>query len=122
MGLHRQVNGGLKMGNHIERAFSQLTNQGYKVLLREYECALGKVDFIAKKDGALVFLMVNKPCGAKVKRVALYYKKRYGIPDVPIRLETVHVDNVVVVVNGGVVTDVEGLPEGWDWKLQDGDL
>ncbi len=46
-----------------------------KVLLKDYECPLGKVDKITKKNGKLLFY------GA-TEKVVKYYLKRYGIEDV----------------------------------------
>lgn len=46
-----------------------------KILLINYECPLGKVDKITKKDGKLLFY-------GTTEKVVEYYLKRYGIKDV----------------------------------------
>jgi putative endonuclease len=85
-----------------ELAFHELRRKGYKVLLRNYECALGEIDLIAKKDGFLVFIEVKTrssdamgaPAEAvtfekrrQILRVAKYYLQRYGIHDVACRFD-----------------------------------
>lgn len=67
-----------------EEAFHAMLKLGYKILLRNYECPLGEIHFIAKKHGELVFVCINEvpPIAA-----ARYYINRYGIADVPVRLE-----------------------------------
>jgi len=54
-----------------------LPQLGYKILLRDYECELGRVAFITKKAGKLWFFFV---CGREaVPRVITeYYTRRYG--------------------------------------------
>jgi len=74
-----------------EEAFHKLRREGYKVLLRNYECPLGEVSLIAKHDGRLVFVGVNK---AVSEKVVSYYVKRYGMSQVPIKLYRM---NVVLV-------------------------
>jgi len=74
-----------------ELAFHELRRQGYKVLLRNYECALGEIDLVAKEGGALVFISVNPKEKEAVKKVAAYYVKRYGIADVALRFDSVKV-------------------------------
>lgn len=89
-----------------ELACQFLGMQGYKVLLRNYECALGEIDVIAKEDGALVFIEVKTrssdelglPAEAitphkrrQMVKSAAYYLKRYGIHDVPCRFDVVAV-------------------------------
>lgn len=89
-----------------ELAFHELRRRGYKVLLRNYECALGEIDLIAKEKGALVFIEVKtrssdamgSPAEAvtvqkrrQIVRVAKYYLKRYGISDASCRFDVVSV-------------------------------
>lgn len=80
-----------------ELAFHDLKKKGYKILLRNYECPIGEVDMIAKKDGKLIFLGVNrsKLKMDKIKKTAAYYLKRYGIMDREIAFE-----NVIVRLDG----------------------
>ena len=68
----------LKLDGLVER----LSRDGYKVLLKQYECSLGVIDLIAKKGGKLFFIMVDEPITKKVEKVGNYYLKRYGIRDV----------------------------------------
>ena len=64
-----------------ESVFGTLQVLGYKVLLKNYECTIGTVDFVAKKNGKLFFVGVNRP-RLEVQLVSTYYLKRYGIKDV----------------------------------------
>lgn len=85
-----------------ELAFYELRKKGYKILLRNYECSLGEIDLIAKHEGCLVFIEVKtrssdamgSPAEAvtfekrrQIVRVAQYYLKRYGIPDLACRFD-----------------------------------
>ncbi len=89
-----------------ELAYHDLKRRGYKVLLRNYECALGEIDMIAKESGFLVFVEVKTrsseamghPAEAvthekrrQIVRVAKYYVQRYGIHDVACRFDVVAV-------------------------------
>jgi Holliday junction resolvase-like predicted endonuclease len=64
----------------LESVFETLQVLGYKVLLKNYECNIGEVDFVAKKNGKLFFVGANRP-RLKVQLVSTYYMKRYGIKD-----------------------------------------
>lgn len=68
----------------MESVFGTLQILGYKILLKSYECKIGTVDFVAKKDGKLFFVGVNRP-RIEVQLVSTYYLKRYGIKDVQIQ-------------------------------------
>ncbi len=89
-----------------ELAYHFLCRNGYKVLLRNYECALGEIDLVAKESGALVFIEVktrsSEAMGSpaesvtfhkrnQIVKTAQYYLKRYGIKDVPCRFDVVSV-------------------------------
>ena len=89
-----------------ELAFHFLGAQGYKVLLKNYECTLGEIDLIAKEKGALVFIEVKTRSSVamgvpaesvtfqkrrQIVNVAEYYLKRYGIKDVECRFDVVSV-------------------------------
>ena len=67
-----------------EALFHALPLMGYKVLLRNYECPLGELTFVAKKGGYLVFIGLDNQ--KRLKPVAEYYIKRYGIKDIPYRI------------------------------------
>ena len=83
-----------------------LSAKGYKILLKNYECALGEIDLIAKESGCLVFIEVKtrrslamgSPAESvtfqkrhQIVKVAEYYVKRYGIKNVPCRFDVVAV-------------------------------
>jgi putative endonuclease len=89
-----------------ELAFHFLNRQGYKILLKNYECALGEIDLIAKEKGALVFIEVKtrrsdsmgSPAESvtfhkrrQIVKTAYYYLKRYGIKDVSCRFDVVSI-------------------------------
>lgn len=95
-----------------ELAFHYLASRGYKLLLRNYECALGEIDLIAKHKGALIFIEVktrrNDAMGrpeesvtfhkrGQIVKTAHYYMKRYGIKDVPCRFDVV---SIILPENG----------------------
>ena len=89
-----------------ELAYHFLKNRGYKVLLKNYECALGEIDLIAKEKGALVFIEVKTRSSLdmglpqegvtahkrrQIVKTAQFYIKRYGIHDVPCRFDVVSI-------------------------------
>ncbi len=89
-----------------ELAFHHLAHQGYKILLRNYECPLGEIDLIAKEKGALVFIEVKTRSSlsmgqplesvtfrkrAQIVKCAKYYMKRYGIKNLPCRFDAVSI-------------------------------
>ena len=72
-----------------ELACKYMQANGYKILFRNYECALGKIHLITKKDGYLIFAQVvldsNKKRQELIKegkRTSAYYVKRYGITNI----------------------------------------
>ena|SRR3989338_7860998 len=89
-----------------ELAYHFLSRKGYKILLKNYECALGEIDLIAKERGMLVFIEVKtrrseafgSPLDSithqkrhQIVKTAQYYLKRYGIKDVACRFDAVSV-------------------------------
>ena len=89
-----------------ELAYHFLSRKGYKILLKNYECALGEIDLIAKEKGALVFVEVKtrrseafgSPLDSithqkrhQIVKTARYYLKRYGIKDVACRFDAVSI-------------------------------
>ena len=89
-----------------ELAFHYLATRGYKILVRNYECALGEIDLVAKEKGALVFIEVKTRASdsmgspaesvtfhkrRQIAKSAQYYLKRYGIHNVPCRFDVVSV-------------------------------
>lgn len=79
-----------------ELAYQKITKMGFKVLLRHYECPVGEVDLIAKKDGKLVFFVVNRKMDEDVKKTAAYYLKRYGIKDVSCEFKTINTEDPAI--------------------------
>ena len=89
-----------------ELACHYLVSRGYKILLKNYECALGEIDIVAKEKGALIFievktrssLAIGDPLEAvtfqkrkQIIKTAQYYLKRYGVRDVSCRFDVVSV-------------------------------
>ena len=89
-----------------ELAGHYLTGLGYKILLKNYENALGEIDLVAKERGALVFIEVKTRSSlsmgsplesvtfhkrAQIVKCAKYYMKRYGIKDLPCRFDVVSI-------------------------------
>ncbi len=89
-----------------ELAAQYLRARGYKILVRNYRCSLGEIDLVARHRDTLVFVEVktrrSEAAGdpaesvtprkrAQIERCALYYLKRYGMPDVPCRFDVVSV-------------------------------
>ena len=61
-----------------EQLFHTLTSLGHKVLLKDYECPLGQVDFITKKHNHLWFIGIDRD-EKSMEKAGKYYVKRYGI-------------------------------------------
>ena len=89
-----------------ELAYHFLSRKGYKILLKNYECALGEIDLVAKEKGALVFVevktrrseafgspleSVTRQKRRQIVKTAQYYLKRYGIKDVACRFDVVSI-------------------------------
>ena len=92
------------IGEELASRFLNLN--GYKVLLKNYECALGEIDLIAKEKGTLVFMEVKTRSSLdmglpaesvtlnkrrQITKCAQYYLKRYGIHDVACRFDVVSI-------------------------------
>lgn len=75
-----------------ELAYMYLHKSGYKILLRNYESVVGEMDMIAKQNGDLVFVGVNRE---PLDTVAAYYIKRYGlnVRNINVRFVRVNVDH-----------------------------
>lgn len=92
------------VGEELARRY--LEGLGYKILLKNYECALGEIDLIAKESGDLVFIEV-KARGSlamgspaehvtyhkrrQIAKTAKFYVTRYGIRDAACRFDVVSV-------------------------------
>ena len=77
----------------MERAYIALQTLGYKILLKNYECPLGGIDFVAKRAGELIFISINPSAdeSASAAKAGLYYVKRYGLDSVVSRHESYEV-------------------------------
>jgi len=94
-----------KKGNDYERlAGKYLEQQGYEILEYNFYTRAGEIDIVAKHEGYLVFLEVkyrkDKDKGhpletvqiqkqRTISRCALYYMKKKGFFDVPVRFDVV---------------------------------
>ena len=89
-----------------ELACRYLEGQNYKILVKNYKCALGEIDLIAKESGDLVFIEVKTRTSLamgspaehvnfhkrrQIVKTAQYYMKRYGIHDAACRFDVVSV-------------------------------
>jgi putative endonuclease len=80
-----------------------LRNQGYKIIVRNFRCALGEIDIIARDGDTLVFVevktrtddeptpeeQVNGVKQHQITKTAKYYLGRYGVPQPPARFDVV---------------------------------
>jgi len=64
-----------------KRAADFLKKQGYKILLRNYNCRAGEIDIIAKEGGTFVFVEVKtrREGGKELPESALTQKKRHRL-------------------------------------------
>lgn len=89
-----------------ELAYHYLAARGYKIIQKNYECALGEIDLIAKHDGVLVFVEVKSRANCEmgspaeavtpakqhqIVKTASFYLKRYGIKEMACRFDVVSV-------------------------------
>lgn len=106
-----------KIGFDYEKiAGKYLEEHGYKILEYNFYSRHGEIDIIAKHEGYLVFVEVKyrendskgDPLEAvsllkqrTISKCALYYMKKNGIYDVPVRFDVVGVlkDKIQVVQN-----------------------
>lgn len=104
-------------GNDYERlAGNYLEKQGYQILEYNFYTRSGEIDIIAKHEGYLVFLEVKyRKNGNKghplesvslqkqktISRCALYYMKKKGFSEMPVRFDVVGIlgDKIQVVQN-----------------------
>lgn len=96
------------LGNRGEDlAAGFLRKKGYRILSRNYRSPVGEVDIIAEEGRTIVFIEVKtrtndsfgRPFEAvdyrkreKIKRIALYYLKRYKIIDRPLRFDVMSIE------------------------------
>lgn len=106
-----------RKGNDYERvAGNYLESQGYQILEYNFYTRAGEIDIIAKHEGYLVFLEVkyrkdeNKghPLEAvqiqkqrTISRCALYYMKKKGFSDMPVRFDVVGIlgEEIILIQN-----------------------
>jgi putative endonuclease len=88
-------------GENIAARF--LRSLGYKIVLRNYRCALGEIDIIARDGDTLVFVevksraedqpapenQINRGKQHRMTKVAKSYLGRYGFPQPPARFDVV---------------------------------
>jgi putative endonuclease len=86
-------------------AAKYLRTQGYKILARNFRCAVGEVDIIARDGKALVFVevktrmyddptpeeQVNATKQHQITKAAKFYLGRFGTPQPPARFDIVAV-------------------------------
>lgn len=89
-----------------ELAFSFLSQQGYKILLKNYKTPLGEIDLIARHKESLVFIEVKTRSSEErgspaegvrfrkrkqIVKVAHCYLKRYRLYHIPCRFDVVSI-------------------------------
>lgn len=99
-----------------KRAAKFLKKHKYKIIEKNFRCALGEVDIIAKQGETLVFIEVKtrsscafgRPAEAvdevkqqKLRRLALYYQRYKRAYDIPLRFDVVEVldDEINLIEN-----------------------
>lgn len=84
-------------------AAKYLRTQGYKILIRNFRCAVGEIDIIARDGKTIVFCevktrqedaptpeeQVNNPKQHQITKAAKFYLTRYGVPQPPARFDVV---------------------------------
>jgi putative endonuclease len=90
-----------------ELALKKIKQLGYQCITRNYRCALGEIDIIAKHGDCLVFLeiktrkgrtlgyskeAINKRKKQQISKVALFYMKKHNCYDVHSRFDVVAIN------------------------------
>ena len=103
-----------------------LKKNGYTILEKNYKCALGEIDAVAKRKGRLAFIEIKTRTGAqfgtpqeavdarkreKLLKLASWYLKEKKMPDVPVSF-----DVVAVVWREGQAPDVRLLADAFGEK------
>lgn len=84
-------------------AARHLRNLGYKIIMRNFNCAIGEIDIIARDGKTLVFVevktrayddptpeeQVNPEKQHQITKAAQFYLTRYGVPQPPARFDVV---------------------------------
>jgi putative endonuclease len=94
-----------KIGEDMAERF--LRRRGYKIISRNWRCALGEIDIVAQEKEFTVFVeikarrsgsfglgyfSVNWAKQLKLIKVAHVYMKRYGLTEQPCRVDIVSID------------------------------
>lgn len=94
-----------KIGEDMAEKF--LRRQGYRILSRNWRCALGEIDIVAREKEFTVFVeikarrsdnfgpgyaSVNSAKQVKLIKLAHVYLKRYGLTDKPCRIDIISID------------------------------
>jgi len=94
-----------KIGEDMAEKF--LRRRGYKILSRNWRCAIGEIDIVAQEKEFTVFvevktrksttfgpgyLSVNPIKQLKLIKLAHVYLKRYGMTDKPCRVDIISID------------------------------
>jgi putative endonuclease len=92
------------LGERGENAAAKfLRNKGYKIICRNFKCAMGEIDIIARDGKTLVFVevktraddeptpedQVNPNKQHQLTKAARFYLSRYGTPQPPARFDVV---------------------------------
>jgi len=90
-----------------EKAAQFLKQKGYKILHRNWRCALGEIDIVAQEKDFTAFVeiktrksmdfgpgysSVNFAKQLKLIKLAHLYLKRYGLTDKPCRVDIISID------------------------------
>ncbi len=92
-----------RRGEHAAARY--LRKLGYKIILRNFACAVGELDIIAREGKTLVFVevktradddptpetQVNAAKQHQITKAARFYLARYGVPQPPARFDVVAV-------------------------------
>jgi len=94
-----------KIGEDYAARF--LRQKGYKILHRNWRCALGEIDIAAQEKDFIAFVeiktrksidfgpgysSVNSAKQLKLIKLAHVYLKRYGLTDKPCRIDVISID------------------------------
>jgi putative endonuclease len=108
-------------GENVAARF--LHNHGYKIIERNFNCAVGELDIVAKDGQTLVFvevktraddnpipeLQVNPTKQHQITKAARFYLARYGNPQPPARF-----DVVAIVWPSGAAPQIRHTPNAFD--------
>jgi putative endonuclease len=90
-------------GRGENMAAKYLRNQGYKIIERNFRCAVGEIDIIARDGKTLVFVevktrayddptpeeQVNEPKRHQLTKAGKFFLTRYGSPQPPARFDVI---------------------------------